>query len=63
MKTILRRLFNTFTVLITIGLITSVYTNEVEVGLALCGFFYALVLASNYILLGAVTLWHKSEDI
>ena len=63
MKTILRRLFNTFTVLITIGLISSVFENEVKLGLIACGIFYSLVLACNYILLGAVTLWHKSEDI
>jgi hypothetical protein len=62
MKTILRRLFNTFTVLITIGLIASVFENEVKPGLFLCGFFYALVLACNYILLGAVTLWHKNNE-
>jgi hypothetical protein len=63
MKTILKRLFNTFTVLTTIGLIFSVFENEVKFGLIACGIFYALVLACNYILLGAVTLWHKSEDI
>ena len=62
MKTILKRLFNTFTVLITIGLIESVFTNAIEVGLILCGFFYALVFACNYILLGALTLWHKNNE-
>ena len=62
MKTILRRLFNTFTVLITIGLIFSVIENEVKFGLIACGIFYAFVLACNYILLGAVTLWHKSDE-
>lgn len=63
MKTILKRLFNTFTVLITIGLIFSIFNDETQTGLFICGFFYALVLACNYILLGAVTLWHNSEEI
>jgi hypothetical protein len=62
MKTILKRLFNTFTVLTTIGLIFSVFENEVKVGLFFCGFLYALVLACNYIVLGAVTLWHKNNE-
>ena len=63
MKTILKRLFNTFTVLITIGLIFSIFDNDIKTGLALCGIFYAFVLACNYILLGALTLWHNSEEI
>jgi len=63
MKTILKRLFNTFTVLTTIGLIFSVFDNDIKTGLFLCGIFYALILACNYILLGAVTVWHNSEDI
>ena len=63
MKTILKRLFNTFTVLITIGLIFSIFNDATQTGLFICGFFYAFVLACNYILLGAVTLWHNSEDI
>lgn len=28
----------------------------------ICGFFYALVLAFNYIILGAVTLWHSKDE-
>ena len=62
MKTILKRLFNTFTVLTTVGLIFSVFENEFKFGLIVCGIFYAFVLACNYILLGAVTLWHKSDE-
>ena len=62
MKTILKRLFNTFTVLTTIGLIITAFNNNINAGLFLCGIFYALILACNYILLGAVTLWHKNNE-
>jgi hypothetical protein len=63
MKIILKRFCNTLSVLITIGLIFSIFNDANQAELFICGFFYALVLACNYILLGALTLWHKSEDI
>jgi hypothetical protein len=64
MKIMLKRLFNVFTLLVTIGLIFSLSSHDPEARsqkLADCGFLYAMILAFNYIFLGAVTLWHKKE--
>ena len=66
MMQILKRFANTLTVLVSVGLVIAMFTNNAEEfrqsgALWICGFFYALILAFNYIILGAVTLWHKKE--
>ena len=67
MRQILKRFANTLTVLVTVGFLIAIFTNNAEEirqngALWICGFFYAVVLAFNYIILGEVTLWHKKED-
>jgi hypothetical protein len=68
MKQILKRFANTLTVLVSIGLVIALFTNNADEirqngALWICGFFYALVLAFNYIILGTFTLWHKNAEM